>query len=206
LSVVNVQTRAKQEVHSDHTGRFEFVGLPGGDYAMDASLAGFATIHQSLTFSPGQIAEQNLTMQIGSITETITVTESEPPAPVAVVHDSLAERPRTGGGGPLGGVACSAPAPGATGGAIKPPQKVYNVNPTYPPPARDAKVQGVVILHAVIGIDGIMKDVSVLRSPDAALAGAAIDAVSQWRFQATLLDCVPVDTAATVTINFQLAR
>ena len=45
-----------------------------------------------------------------------------------------------------------------------------------------------------------------LRSPDAALAGAATDAISQWQFQATQLDCVPVDTQATVTVNFQLVR
>jgi TonB family protein len=201
LTLVNLQSRAKQEVRSDRTGRFDFVGLPGGDYAMEARLAGFATLQQNVTFSPGQIAEQNLTLQIGSITETITVTEGDH-YPPDYGTQSLSVRKRESGSLPT----CSAPVAGGIGGNIKPPTKVRNVNPTYPPSARDAKVQGVVILHAVIGIDGFMKDVSVLRSPDAALAAAATDAVSQWQFQATQLDCVPVDTRATVVVNFQLAR
>jgi len=80
------------------------------------------------------------------------------------------------------------------------------VNPSYPSSARDARIQGVVILHAVIDVDGFMRDVQVLRTPDSNLAGAAADAVSQWRFDATRLNCVPVETGATVTVNFQLAR
>jgi TonB family protein len=76
----------------------------------------------------------------------------------------------------------------------------------YPPSARDAKILGVFILHAVIDVDGFMRDVRVLRTPDSNLATAATDAVSQWRFDATRLNCVPVETGATVTVNFQLAR
>jgi TonB family protein len=202
LSVVNLQSRAKQEVHSDRTGRFEFVGLPGGDYAMEASLPGFMTVRQNLTFSPGLVAEQNITMQIGSITETITVTESETPPSVS----ALSERVRSEPALRAPERSCDPPVGGGIGGNIKPPRKLNRVNPSYPSSARDARIQGVVILHAVIDVDGFMRDVQVLRTPDSNLAGAAADAVSQWRFDATRLNCVPVETGATVTVNFQLAQ
>jgi TonB family protein len=205
LSLVNLQNRAKHEVRSDRTGRFEFVGLPGGDYALEASLPGFMALRQSLTFSPGLVAEQNITMQIGSISETITVTESETPSPTAALHDvNIA----AGGGSGRGGGTCNPPVAGGggIGGNIKAPRRLNSVNPVYPPSARDAKVQGVVILHAVIDTDGFMRDVRVLRTPDSALAAAATEAITQWQFEATRLNCVPIDTGATVTVNFQLAQ
>jgi len=55
-------------------------------------------------------------------------------------------------------------APVRVGGNIKAPTKVKHVNPTYPPIAQSARVQGVVIIEATIGPDGSVKDAKVLRS------------------------------------------
>jgi protein TonB len=89
------------------------------------------------------------------------------------------------------------------GGAIRPPRKVVDVRPEYPQDARDAKIQGVVILEIVIAEDGGVIETHILRSIPA-LDQAAIDAVSQWKFEPTLLNGEPVEVEITVTVNFSL--
>ena len=89
------------------------------------------------------------------------------------------------------------------GGVIKYPAKVHHVPPVYPRIAQDARVSGVVILEAIIGVDGRVQDLRVLRSKPL-LDQAAIDAVRQWRFTPTLLNGVPVPVILTVTVNFAL--
>jgi len=89
------------------------------------------------------------------------------------------------------------------GGKIRPPTKTKNVTPEYPAAAKAARVQGVVIIEAVIGADGKVADAKVLRSvPD--LDGAAVAAVKQWEFTPTLLNGKPVPVVMTVTVNFKL--
>ena len=89
------------------------------------------------------------------------------------------------------------------GGNIRPPQKVANVAPIYPPLARAAGVEGIVILEAVIAEDGSVRDVRVLRSIPL-LDAAAVEAVRQWRFTPTLLNGEPVPVVMTVTVAFRL--
>ncbi len=89
------------------------------------------------------------------------------------------------------------------GGDIRPPRKVTDVAPVYPPLARAAGVQGIVILEAVIGEDGGVRDVRVLRSKQL-LDEAAMDAVRQWRFTPTLLNGEPVPVVMTITVAFKL--
>jgi len=89
------------------------------------------------------------------------------------------------------------------GGDIRPPQKVTDVAPVYPPLARAARVEGIVILEAVIGEDGGVRDVRVLRSVQL-LDEAAMDAVRQWRFTPTLLNGEPVPVVMTITVAFKL--
>jgi protein TonB len=74
----------------------------------------------------------------------------------------------------------------------------------YPPIAQSARVQGVVILEAVIGPTGKVQDVKVLRSIPL-LDQAAIDAVRQWEYTPTTLNGVPVPVIMTVTVNFTLS-
>jgi TonB family protein len=104
---------------------------------------------------------------------------------------------------PLGG---DPPAPGApvrVGGNIKPPAKVRDVRPLYPPDAMRARVQGVVILETMIDPSGRVMDAKVLRSIPM-LDEAAVDAVLQWEFTPTLLNGAAVPVIMTVTVNFTL--
>jgi TonB family protein len=89
------------------------------------------------------------------------------------------------------------------GGDITPPTKTYQVDPVYPPIARAAQVQGVVIVEAVVDEAGGVSDARILRSIPL-LDQAALDAVKQWRFTPTVRDGKPVPVVMTVTINFSL--
>ena len=93
--------------------------------------------------------------------------------------------------------------PVRVGGNIKPPTKVRDVRPAYPPSARQARVQGVVILEVTIAADGSVIDARTIRSIPL-LDAAAVDAVRQWQFTPTLLNGVPIPVRHTVTVQFTL--
>ncbi len=95
-------------------------------------------------------------------------------------------------------------APLRIGGDIAAPTKIRDVQPVYPQEARDANVQGIVIVEAIINRDGSVRDAQVLRSVDM-LDDAALDAVLQWRYTPTLLGGEPVEVIMTVTVNFTLS-
>ena len=82
---------------------------------------------------------------------------------------------------------------------------VHDVAPKYPPEAGRARIEGTVVLLAVIGKDGSVEDVRV-ESGLPVLAQAAIDAVKQWRYQPYLLNGEPVEIDSQITINFTLSR
>jgi periplasmic protein TonB len=86
---------------------------------------------------------------------------------------------------------------------IKAPHKIVDVPPAYPPVAQRARVEGIVILEAVIDAQGRVASVRVLRSI-ALLDQAAVDAVRQWRFTPAILNAEPVPVVMTVTVNFTL--
>jgi periplasmic protein TonB len=89
------------------------------------------------------------------------------------------------------------------GGDIRPPTKVRDAAPVYPPTARAARIQGPVIIEATIGTDGRVQSARVLRSLPF-LDDAALEAVRQWIYTPTLLNGVPVPVVMTVTVLFQL--
>jgi protein TonB len=86
---------------------------------------------------------------------------------------------------------------------IQPPRKIVDVSPQYPPLARAAHQQGVVILETVIGVQGAVETVHVLRGFPL-LDDAAVEAVKQWRFTPAQLNGQPVPVVMTVTVNFTL--
>ncbi len=82
---------------------------------------------------------------------------------------------------------------------------IHDVAPQYPPEAGRARIEGAVVLMAVIGKDGSVQDVRV-ESGLPLLAQAAIDAVKQWRYRPYLLNGEPVEVDSRITINFTLSR
>jgi len=74
---------------------------------------------------------------------------------------------------------------------------------SYPLLAQHMKVQGSVVLQAIIGADGVVQDIHVLSGP-AILASAARQAVSEWRFKPVLQNGRAVETKADITVNFTI--
>ena len=119
-----------------------------------------------------------------------------PPPPPGVIRGAV-----------TGGAAASAaggPQPVRVGGNVRQPTQLRRVSPIYPQDAQAARVQGVVILEAVIGVDGRVDDARILRSIPL-LDQAAIDAVRQWEYTPTLLNGAPVPVIMTVTVQFTLS-
>jgi protein TonB len=81
---------------------------------------------------------------------------------------------------------------------------IKKVNPTYPPLARQARIQGQVVLHAEISKEGTIQNLQLI-SGHAMLAPAAIEAVKQWRYKPYLLNGEPVAVETEVIVNFSLS-
>ncbi len=87
------------------------------------------------------------------------------------------------------------------------PRLVQRVQPVYPEEARQARIDGVVLLGITVGADGAVRDVSPLRSEPMGLTEAAMKAVSQWRYEpARDAAGAAVETRMTVTVSFLLDR
>ena len=116
-------------------------------------------------------------------------------------------------GGVIGGIISSAPvavpkvatpqrvrvSQGVTQGLL-----IRKVQPTYPPLARQARIQGAVQLQAEISKDGSIENLRLL-SGHPMLAPAAIEAVKQWRYKPYILNGEPVEVETQITVNFTLS-
>lgn len=94
--------------------------------------------------------------------------------------------------------------PVRVGGKITAPRCVHRVEPRYTEIARKARIQGPVILEATIDRDGSVINLRSLRGLPMGLTEEAIRAVSQWRYEPTLLGEQPVQVLMTVTVNYRL--
>jgi protein TonB len=83
-------------------------------------------------------------------------------------------------------------------------QVISRVDPSYPLLAKQMKVQGAVVLEALISKSGSIQDIQVLSGP-AILSEAAREAVKQWHFKPYYQSGQPVETEARVTVNFTIS-
>jgi protein TonB len=139
-----------------------------------------------------------------------------PEAPAAPEPEAPAGEGVVGGveggvpGGVLGGVV-GGTGPGTgegeplrVGGDVKPPQVISKAEPTYPEAARKARMEGIVILEAIITAQGNVEDVKVLKSVNPLLDASAVRAVQQWKYKPATLNGRAVRVYLTVTITFNL--
>jgi protein TonB len=89
------------------------------------------------------------------------------------------------------------------GGNVEAASLVNKVPPGYPPIAKTAHVSGTVVLHAIISKDGSIKELQFVSGPPL-LMTAALDAVKQWRYRATMLNGQPVEVDTTIAVVFSL--
>lgn len=174
---------------SDREGHFEFKGLPAGKYELDVFRPGFQKYESKVTLDPGRDFREVLTLRVGAVTEIVQV------VPVSSKEAAPIEKP-AGKPNRLG-----------LGGNIEAAKLETKVQPIYPPSAKDAGVEGTVVLHAVIGKDGKPLSLRVMNSQiDPDLARSAVEAVSQWRYLPMLLNGEPIEVDTTINVTYSLAH
>jgi protein TonB len=82
---------------------------------------------------------------------------------------------------------------------------IRRVDPVYPPLARSARIQGPVVLVAVISKAGAIENLHAV-SGHPMLVPAAIDAVRQWMYRPYILNSEPIEVETQITVNFSLAE
>jgi protein TonB len=112
-------------------------------------------------------------------------------------------------GGVIGGVGAAPPPPKPAqqrirqGGQVQAAKLVNKVQPMYPPLARQTRISGTVRLHAIIAKNGSVEQLEVI-SGHPLLVQAALDAVRQWKYQATTLNGENVEVDTTIDVIFSL--
>jgi periplasmic protein TonB len=144
------------------------------------------------------------------------IKEDEPPpsaGPAGVVGGVPGGVPGGAMGGVLGSVMSSVP---TAVPKVATPQRVRvsqgvtqglllrKVTPTYPPLAKQARIQGVVVLSALIGKDGSIQNLRVV-SGHPMLTNAALEAVKEWKYKPYILNGEPVEVETTINVNFSLS-
>jgi len=148
------------------------------------------------------------------------IKEDELPPPsasvVGVVGGSGSSGPVTGllngiiGG--TGGLAAPPPPPPPkaitpqrirVGGNVQAANLIKQIKPVYPALAKQARIQGTVELSAIIGKDGRVQDLKVVRGHPL-LVQSALEAVKNWIYRPTMLNGEPVEVSTTIDVNFTL--
>jgi TonB family protein len=216
--LTNTQRQAKFEVKSDDSGKFEFVPLPADTYALATTLPGFKKAEDTVTLT-GKTVKRDVTLSLGELQETISVRASnvfriEGGTVEGQKFDAvevIPEKIRMSGGQPVKTQpagrssyqqALESCQPSTTGGRVRPPRKLKDVKPIYPSNLRESWTGGKVGLKATIAVDGTVRDVQVVNSAHPDLDNAAMEAVRQWLFDGTLLNCTPVEVTMNVSVDF----
>jgi periplasmic protein TonB len=97
----------------------------------------------------------------------------------------------------------TAPARIKQGGDVTAASIVTQTKPSYPPLARQARIQGTVVLHAIIDKEGKVAQVEVI-SGHPLLVASALEAVKQWRYKPTQLNGEPVEVDTTIQVTFTM--
>jgi TonB family protein len=185
LTLTDAQHVVSHETTTDGAGRFEFPLLAAGRYELTTKLNGFNSLKQEFELQNERDWERAITLQVGTLVETISVRAQRPTSMPAAAAGAVPVR---------------------VGGNIRVPHKLVDVKPIYPESMRELGLEGRVPLEALIGMDGqvmVVRVTSAQVHPD--FAKAAIDAVREWKFSPTLLNGVAVEVLMTVSVQFSLS-
>jgi len=183
----NRKSKAVEMTTSDNAGNFSFTALAAGEYDMKALKPGFAEYKApKIVLDLNRELSQNIVLKVGTVVEEVDV-----------VAEGTGKAPST--------ETSAKPTRLRLGGDIQAAKLIDKVIPVYPEAAKSGGVQGAVILHAVIGMEGNPLSLRVVNSQiDPELARAAVEAVSKWRYQPTLLNGEPIEVDTTITVKFTL--
>ena len=176
------------------TGRMTFADLAGGPYEALIALPGFRTGRASLTLTSGQVIDSLVTLEVGGISETVTIRCSDPSYFDSVIRLTQALVPSLH--------AQSGSTPVRVGGSIREPRKTRHVVPTCPAGAATPEVT--FVIAARIDTTGKVVDAALQPGIEVSkeMADAALDVVRQWEFTPTQLNGQPVAISLAVTLKF----
>lgn len=196
--VEDLARRMSYRATTDRQGRFEFRGLPAGDFEAEVTLPGFAEFRQPVLVA-GPLVEMEMVLVLDTVEETFTVVAYAPPPSSDVQgRERIDIEP------------CVPPVDRETqspiGGLVRPPRMLTRVPPIFPEHLLQAELEGRVRLSARITAAGTPADVAVLDASHPDFAAAAEDALRNWTWEEALLNCMPVDINVTVTVQFVAPR
>ncbi|HXH50359.1 MAG TPA: M56 family metallopeptidase [Terriglobia bacterium] len=185
VSLFNMKSHDKIEIGTGQDGSFTFPAIPAGRYQLEIASPGFVRKRSPvLELKPSGDLHEAITLDVGEVSQTITVTGQRPAEAIAAPRHP--------------------PKRILVGGNVQAPKVVEMAKPVYPASAKKQGIEGTVILRAVIGTSGQILSLEPYNGAHPALIKAAMDAVGRWRYQPTLLNGVPVEVATTITVVFRL--
>jgi len=180
-------------VHEESTvtgavGDYRFSAVPAGHYTLEFASRGFKLGEIETELVAGATNNVDANLEVGQTVETVVVTGR-------TLAAASAQQPK------------SAPQRIPVGGNVQACKLIRQTRPVYPQELQDAGVEGSVIIRAIIGKDGTVLHPQVVNTAiDPRLAQAALDAVSHWLYQPTLLNGQPIETITTINVGFELAH
>ena len=215
IVLTHVETNADATTRSDALGHFDFSRLPMGEYLLGVTASGLEPFHGRVTVQ----AERGITLDVGLQAETLAIgmtvgrgfpgPRQGPPAPMPPTWSCI-DRPM--------GRACGPPSllqelehdrqeqeSAREHLATRPAWPVKSAPPHYPQELWDAMVEGSVVIEGRIGEDGVPTALEVTAPVHPEFAKAALESVSQWRFEPARQDGYPWSVPLKVTINFRLS-
>ncbi len=162
---------------------------------------------------PQPVEKPELTAPVNIPKDIARIVDAAPPKGISEARSGVtggATASPAGGllGGVLGGtgnVPPPPPAPVRVGGNVKQPKIVHIEQPKYPPEAKRARVEGVVVLEATVTAEGTVEKVKAISGPPM-LVESAVEALTHWKYEPTYLNGQAVPVILTARISFSLGN
>jgi TonB family protein len=170
---------------TDAVGVYRFTSLPPGDYSVEFATPGFAPLKSKVSLVAGATARIDGNLELGSATEMVMI---------------------KGARSAVGAKPAGTPQRIKVGGNVQPMRLLTRQEPEYPAELQQAGVEGTVIIRGVVSTIGTLLNPQVVNTVDQRLARLALDAVSHWTYQPSLLNGEPVESATTISVDFRLGQ
>jgi TonB family protein len=188
VTAKNLDGSNQETTQVNDAGEYVFTAIPPGRYAIEARARGFKIAKVEGVVTAGTAARADVNLALGEIAETVAVTGSS-----SVVRGS-AIRQATG-----------TPQRVPIGGNVRAARLIQQPKPVYPEDLKQQGVTGRVVIKAILSKEGILLNPQVVNTDvHPGLAQAALNAVSQWRYEPTLLNGQPVEVVTTIEIAYEL--
>ncbi len=188
-------TQRLEMVRTNAEGGFSFPDMPEDFYSIFVEKEGFAVLANTMIKLGGaQSGPLVFTLNLGGMKETVMVNGGILPPPPPPPP-------------PPGQAIAVSPTRVRIGGNVQAAKLINKVTPIYPADCKAERVEGIVMLNAVIGKEGeVLTLEPVNQFVDKRLRESAVSAVKLWRYQPTLLNGNPVEVTTQIEVNFMLMR